>query len=427
MRTADSNLFITLDSGLYRSHAAESTKAKSLTRGVLRPMHKAHDVVSRLNFKQLDALFRLPVPFNIFLKGSKYLHRMMLEGSSLIDFAPLRKVVHRVNMDHNGESIKLGDGTWLSKCQLPSELINKELASNLSQFVDDLLDDKFSSDLAFKPDGRASARGLVRIRKNDKSIKLSLLDQDSLTSPNSSLQQVLEVSKSFGIPVEKEDGLLNISVPLEAKRSMVKAYLHGIFTGAMRNFFIDKTYNLPCNTEYSALIEDWQDLVKINDKVIEARYFLDPTNDQVTLTEGMTSAGLEIESFMKQGHNSSMVNFGNILGIWPCMHQVLINELGLECTEDQFNQYMERLCVSIGKEFREQFGAICEDQEKFLRGLKGQKLALDIAWKKDELIRVPLNEEGETITVPKPILMEISLDDINFEELEKAEKELEAS
>ena len=52
-------------------------------------------------------------------------------------------------------------------------------------------------------------------------------------------------------------------------------------------------------------------------------------------------------------------------------------------------------------------------QESVLQGLKDQNVAIDIAWKKDEFIEVPLNRAGKTIKVPKPILMEITLNGIN--------------
>jgi len=57
------------------------------------------------------------------------------------------------------------------------------------------------------------------------------------------------------------------------------------------------------------------------------------------------------------------------------------------------------------------------------KALKDQKLALDIAWKTDEFIEVPINKQGKTIIVPKPILMEITLYGINMEELKNCAKQ----
>ena len=146
---------------------------------------------------------------------------------------------------------------------------------------------------------------------------------------------------------------MEIVLPLDGKQS--KKHLLNIFYWALREFALKQEGGKPTYNEYSALIEDWQNLVKIDGSVVEARYFMDLSNPQAKLTKDSRKDSTETKSFLKNGKSSEMVNCGDSIGEWPKMHQALIDNLGLECTESEFNQYMARLCSSIGKEFRNQF------------------------------------------------------------------------
>lgn len=414
-----SNLGIDPLTKLYKDSMAIALESR-VSRDALKDFHTAP--ISVFTEEQAEAI--PPRLLHFFLRASKYLHREMLDPSALIDFPPLRRVVHIDNHENNGEGPVDHGAEKISKVLLPLEIIPKSLSCNLHGFVDDLLTNKLSNDFVFKPDGRGSARGLIRVRTDKDQIRLSMLNHlvlDPNFSHFSSIEDILAYCDNNGI---KYSGLKDPMVELVLPRNdeKVAEHLDQIFNRALSELSPEQEGDKPSFNEYSGLVEDWQNLLKINDNVVEARYFLDLTNSQAKLTKDIKKNGAESKSFLKGGKSSDMVNCGDEIGVWPNMHQALIDKLGLTCTESEFNQYMARLCSSIAKEFRDQFGAFCNEQEAFLQALKGQNIALDIAWKENEFIKVPLNRKGKTIVVPKPVLMEITLNGMNFKAMDEYAK-----
>jgi len=291
-----------------------------------------------------------------FIKDSKFLHRLMLQSSSLIDFAPLRKVIHTQDHSNNGV-LRKEDGNKFLKVQIPEELIPKDGSSNLASFVEDLFNGNFPFDIAFKPDSRAGAGGLIRIQGCGDSFHLKMLNYVNIGflegNDLRSTREVLYYCNEHNIQMnDLDEGAFTIVLKKDQKS---KQHILNILAVSLLDFSPPGGREPEFISEHSALIEDWQDLVKIDNKVVEARYFLDPSQDQVGLMKATRVDGVPSKSFMKTGRTSFMVNYGHSGKQWPSMHSDLIKALSLECSESEFNQYMARLCSSIGRQYRKCF------------------------------------------------------------------------
>ena len=116
---------------------------------------------------------------NFFLQKSKYMHRLMLKNAGLIKMPNLLEVVHVDNHDYNGEfHTKAGQDFF--NHQIPQYLIPEGLDSSLDSFVENLIAGKYPRKIAFKPDGKAEAKGLIKVTKDASTIKLDILNHQEL-------------------------------------------------------------------------------------------------------------------------------------------------------------------------------------------------------------------------------------------------------
>ena len=371
------------------------------------------------------------LPF-YFFQNSKIFHRLILGPSKLIEFPRTKNIVIRNNYKNNGRIDALQNDAGknameLHRLLIPQELVPERIHSTLPEFLVDLATDEELGDFVFKGDMRARARGLVKITRTPEALQLKLLNPefDYVPFEQTSLGRVVQYLDDENLAYSDNGSI--IAIELRRDNPDLMQHLGNILVHSLLEYCPAKeeTTELPAIkphfAEYSGIYEDWHNFVRIDDKVIEGRYFYDLTNEP-EMCKGHRASGEMSPSFMKIGTNEDLVNAGDELGQWPNMHQALIDELKLDCTEAEFNEYMARLTKSIATEFKNQFGMFCVDPEFMNEGLKDSKLTIDIAWEANERQEVPIN--GKTIVVPKPRLIEMHLSHVNREALKAKAKEL---
>jgi hypothetical protein len=150
----------------------------------------------------------------------------------------------------------------------------------------------------------------------------------------------------------------------------------------------------------TGLVERKANLLKIKGAVIEGRYF--STGRQlirgpVDVIPGQT---VQHPPFMKVGSGPEVVNRGSIGPSWPNMHDEMIQELGLDISSEEYNNYIGTLVNQEANHIIQKL-----DESNLLNYVEARGLSIDIAWDEHEKVAYT-KANGQVVQLPKPLLIE---------------------
>lgn len=373
-------------------------------------------IPERINLEAIDKRSRKK--FIEILKQSKTFHRLIAYGGpvALSQAFMLVNTFKHEDFDRQGfkqmeEPIPFG-GThrfYIYNDMLAPEIATLVNNSQTEDFVRDFIDGKYPRNLVFKPDQASYGDGQIRlIREQDKVlIKIIDLKGDGLLDAMRS-SNAIRIANSLLNKSDEEktsdDGTQSFEINLTDRERSIEIISNIINSTLNTQPFSDKKtiYGPDSKKAHlidSGLVEEELNLLKINNHLVEGRYFVAYGSNGIGLSFGhrhSPTGSITSPSFMKNGKGSTVVNRGDGNGqAWPDMHDELICSNRLNIDKEEFNVYMKDLVLREAEYIYKNLAA---------QGITGLPLSIDIAWDAEERIKIQ-TPKGE-IEVPKPILME---------------------
>ena len=402
----------------------------------LKDLHKTPEAQVRLvpeNFKpDLEAIYdsMSPRKFEFFVENSKYLHKLIADDG-VIDQIKTLAVVNpypKSFFAENGwgvdsEPVPYG-GTYRYsvKDEMRHETLVKDGSlTELDDFAQGIIDGHYNQTLVIKPEQSANGDGQIRIIPGNDQITLKVYNStrgnfaevylgrsEGIDMHCQGNEDIVQTSDDKADPRVYEISLANPSNAKAALMEVLKA-LSTISYNEETNALGIPVEELPeiglHQSADSALVEPELDLLKLDDSVIEARFFLAGGLDgKIHLTYGSKydnrlHARRPSLSFLKVGKaGNDLVNIGDQGKEWPDMAQDIITATGRDIDEKEFVAYMETLL----KTQYTHLGARLVDLKLRIKA----PLQFDIAWDATQTVKVPKQFGEGFIEMPRPILME---------------------
>ena len=422
--------------GLYSPKSASQMPTagvvwKTATNAELRALHESQDS-SKSQQPDLQAISKNVSPrrFQEIVFASKYLHKLIAEGGVIDQIDTLAVVNPYDNQAFDNEGwLTLSEpapygGThnyYMNNKMHDERLINCAHLKQVENFVDDFLDAKYPDSLVFKPDMAANAEGQIRLERKDDHVIVKIYDAAGGDLSKGHFERTFQIQNTCS-EIEELELISKSDYKKEFKldtedRAKAKEILVNILKSPLENTFREeqnsKGFFLASGAPVlkrecdSALVEKEEELLKLDGKIIEGRFFL--VNDLFqgpVMTFGerynsSTGARIPGPSFMKYGKaGSDVVNLGDKDKDWPVMVEDIIKASGLKIDQNEYLAYLETLLKS-------QLLHILEGVHKFgLERIVKQPIQIDIAWDAKETMQLPKTSGDGFITVPRPILIE---------------------
>lgn len=421
--------------GFYSQNRASKMSAVSVVpetvrNDQLRALHESYEA-STSQQPDLEAIYESVSPrrFQEIVFASKYLHKL-IAANGVIDQIETLAVVNPYDkeaFDKEGwltlsEPTPYGDTYkfYMNNKMHDERLIKAAHLKQVENFVEDFLNAKYPEAIVFKPDMAANADGQIRLERRQDHVIIKIYDASggdlskaflarSFTVKNTcrELEELELVSESNYKKVFKLD-LNDRSIAANVLAKVLKSSLENTFReeqNPMGFFLATGPQGLKQECD-SALVEKEEELLKLDGKIIEGRFFLTYSDLGPQLTYGQRSdpsSGRIIlgPSFMKYGKSESdVVNMGDKDKDWPAMVEDIIKARGLEIDKNEYLVYLETLLKSQLLHIREGVNKLC------LGRVVRHPIQIDIAWDAKETMQVPKASGDGFITVPRPILME---------------------
>lgn len=145
--------------------------------------------------------------------------------------------------------------------------------------------------------------------------------------------------------------------------------------------------------------------MRVNDKMVEGRYYLIYLNGELQLANGFRMDGTRTPSYLKSGLNQDLVNGGTVASLWPNLHDPIISSRGLECASAEFNEVMFALLYSHVAQFLSNYINLFENSSQVLSAISCIGFTVDVAWSNRNIATIEFSKDRQVV-IPKPILME---------------------
>lgn len=386
--------------------AAHNLKSTDLARSL-----SALDVTSFSPCHRIDQCQYIPSEIlDEMLGRSKGLQRALAKDGPL----GCTELISSINpvSDYQG-NFDIANPGGIRKRLLPQALLHamNSDAESPEVFAEKFLSAETPAEVYLKPDGSAGGNGVVKLARTDSSISISTRDPDGRYLPSQQgLLQFAEENRGISIERDSAHRMLSLIIPLHDPARAVR-FVAECCRAALTTRFdhTPGTPGFPYMDLNSGLVERAHDLMKIDGRVIEGRYYLVYRQGHIMMSGEPCPDGTLSPSFMKRGLDGIFVNGGERLAYWPDMHHCIVEKGQLSCTGEQMNVAMQSLLYQQAGQTLVNLSHLFPSPAGFFQGLEAAGLIVDVAWESSRMLRYETSEMTEPIWIPEPVLIEMDL------------------